>query len=201
VFKRFKRRAGCGGGGGKLRDILRVRAQKISSAFLRQAAQSSYHDVCNLNTYCNYSKDADCLVWEEDKRLMPFLKCQFGLYVKVSPKISCRFLSLVKIKTCSQGSVPLNAAAVCATSRDQDSTGTSKETYQSLTPHVFIAVVFCTRIYFQRTSQSVVLKLLHVSVTNCSHLQGIISSSTHTACYTISRPQMINYVRVVSFNT
>jgi len=104
-------------------------------------------------------------------------------------------------KACSHCSVPLNAVATRAMSRDQDSRDTSKETYQDLISNVFNAVVSCAPNLFSTNLAMRGFEVLHVSVTNSSHIQGIISLSTHTACYRTYRPQFMNYVHVVSINT
>ena len=70
-------------------------------------------------------------------------------YMSKFPEKILSFSFSSENKTCSHGSVPLNAVAVCATSRDQDSRDTSKETYRILTSHVFLAAVSCIQIYFQ----------------------------------------------------
>ena len=88
-------------------------------------------------------------------------------------------------KTCSHRFVPLNPVAIRAMSRDQDSRDTSKETYQDLISHALIAVVLYTKFIF-----NVVLKLLHVSATNCSHIQLIMSLSTHRLLRNLS---VVNY--------
>jgi len=54
---------------------------------------------------------------------------------------------------------------------------------------MFCAVGLCAQNYSQRTAKYIVLVLLHVSATNCSHLQGdTVNLWTDTACSAICQP-------------